>query len=165
MGKAKWLIAILLLALGYFILPRLWMIGSVTGYTVGSIMRKPKVTVYDIRLHDIGLKGATIDIVLDIYNPNSVSITFDRANFDIFMNDVKVGSGNIPHQLIIPPHSSKRVPSTTSISYGGTLGGTWEYVKSKIEGREVVMTIKGNVYIDVPVLGDITIPFSYSKKV
>jgi LEA14-like dessication related protein len=137
----------------------------ITGYTAGPIMQKPQVSVYDVTFRGVGLRGTDWDITLDIYNPNSVPITFDRATFNVYINNANVGTGNILQTLSIPANSHAYPRVTVTVSYGGGLVGGWEYIKGKLGGGRVQLKLEGNAYVNVPVLGDVAIPFSYSKEV
>jgi hypothetical protein len=41
----------------------------------------------------------------------------------------------------------------------------WEYIKGKLFGRRTQLKIDGNAYINVPIFGEVAIPFSYSKDI
>jgi LEA14-like dessication related protein len=169
-GGLKWFVVILfILIFGYFIfhfiLPRLWVFGSITGYTIGPITQKPQFSIYDVTLKGIGLKGIDLDVTLDVYNPNNIPITLDRATFNIYINDVKIGTVNLPQTISIPANSHEYPRIALTVSYEGGLVGGWGYVKEKLFGGRVQLRIEGNAYVNVPILGEVTIPFSYSKEI
>lgn len=159
-GKKIALVVVILviLGIGFFLLPRLWIVGAVTGVS-GPLMQPPQIDVYDVKLSGIGLT-----LTLDVYNPNDLPITFDRANFDIYINDAKIGSGSLPNSVSVSGNSHSYPQTSMDISYGGGLAGGWEYLKGALGGA-TTMKIIGTAYVEVPVLGDIPIPFSYSKNI
>lgn len=163
-GKVIAVIAILaIVLLGVFLLPRLWVVGAVTGTSL-PLMMPPEVEVYDTQLSGIGLGGFTLALTLDVYNPNPQPITFDRADFDVYINDKNVGSGSLLNSVSVSGNSHSYPTTSMRVSYGGALSGAWEYIKGAF-GDGTIMKISGIAYVNVPILGDIPIPFSHSERI
>ena len=40
----------------------------------------------------------------------------------------------------------------------------WEYIKGKLFGGRTQLKIEDNAHVNVPIFGEIGIPFSYSKE-
>jgi len=156
------ILVLFVLAAAFFIVPRLWAVGEVGGV---QLMKPPTVEVNDVRVSGIDFSGINLGLVLDIYNPNEVSIVFDRADFDIYINDAKIGRGLLPNIVTIDSMSHSYPSTSMRVSYGGGLTGGWEYLKGALGGGGSTMKIVGTAYVKVPLLGDISIPFSHSESI
>lgn len=156
MGKKKIILIIVIICiLGYFIIPRLWTVG---------IGKQPEISVYDVSLEGLGLKGMSLNVVLEVYNPNAFSITFDRGEFNAYIDNDYVGSGSFPYTTIAGK-STRYVDARTTISWGGGLKGMWNVFVGKITGTGSTMRIDGTAYVDVPILGTVSIPISHQKVI
>ncbi len=61
----------------------------------------PVVTVTDVRVRSIGLAGGTIDVVLDIQNPNEYRIDAEKISYNFFVDTTKIVSGEIAQRLTL----------------------------------------------------------------
>jgi LEA14-like dessication related protein len=117
-------------------------------------LRNVEVSVYDVAVESIGFTSATLKIKLKMFNPNSITATLDRADYNLYGNDILVGSGVIPTRVDIPAHSSTIITTTFDLSYSGAAKVIW----SALPTGKVTWKIKGTAYFDTPV-GSITVPF------
>lgn len=61
----------------------------------------PVVTVTDVRVRNIGLQGGTVDVVLDIQNPNEYRIDAEKISYNFFVDTTKIVSGEITQRLTL----------------------------------------------------------------
>lgn len=170
MGKLKWIVGIIIILLiGIYVLPRLWIIpalspNSAIGQIVGKVAKPPEVRVSDVNLEGIGLKGANLNLILNVRNQNPTSITIDRGEFEVYIDDDYVGRGSFPHRTI-SGNSNEYLETQTRLSWRGSLKGAWNWVKGRIIKSGSIMRIEGKIYTNVPVLGEIVVPFSHQKSI
>lgn len=112
-----------------------------------------KLTLVDVRVGELGLASAKLTLVIDIYNPGSITATLDRAEFDVYADGTYLGHGTIPQRVDIPPNATRRISVPFEASYAGVL--------SVLKGQRT-WTIKGTAYIDTP-FGAIAVPFEVKK--
>jgi len=117
-------------------------------------LRTVQISFDGVGVRSIGLTGASLDIRLRMYNPNTITATLDRANYDLYGNNNHLGNGVIPQRIDIPAGSSRTVTTDFSLSYGGGAPVIWSALR---EGR-VSWRIRGTAYFDTP-LGTISVPF------
>lgn len=94
------------------------LLGTAFLQTVGcsSVLKKaiqePKVKVSAFELSDVGIDGATANIVLEIENPNSFAIPIDRVDYKIEMDGKPVAEASLlePAKLESQKVTSVRVP-------------------------------------------------------
>jgi LEA14-like dessication related protein len=117
-------------------------------------LRAVQISFDGADLKNVGLTSATLVIRLRMYNPNSITATLDRANYDLWGNENHLGSGVISERTDIPPGSMRTVATDFDLSYVGTAGVIWSVLK---EGK-VSWRITGTAYFDTP-LGTMNVPF------
>jgi LEA14-like dessication related protein len=61
----------------------------------------PVVSVTDVRIRNIGLSGGTIDVALDIQNPNEYRIDAEKISYNFFVDTTKIVSGEITQRLTL----------------------------------------------------------------
>lgn len=61
----------------------------------------PVVNVADVRVRNIGLSGGTIDVVLDIQNPNEYRIDAEAISYNFYVDTTKIVSGDITQRLTL----------------------------------------------------------------
>lgn len=117
-------------------------------------LRDVIVSVDDVGVGSIGLTGATLNIRLNMYNPNSITATLDRVDYQIYGNNNFIGNGNINQRIDIPPGRTEYVTTDFHLSYGGALRVIW----SAIRQGDVNWRVTGIAHFDTP-LGTLNIPF------
>jgi len=113
-----------------------------------------EISLANVRVVSIGLTSAKLEVVLRIYNPNDVTATLDRIDYELYGNGEFLGNGEFIRRVDIPPHNSKLVSSYFTLDYTGALKTIW----SAIKRGDVMWKIKGIAYIDTPI-GTLDIPF------
>ncbi len=124
-------------------------------YSKREALRACEISLADVRVRSVGLTSASLEIVLRIYNPNTITATLDRVDYSVYANGVYLGYGSITNRVDIPPGSTAYVSSPFELSYSGALKTIWEYL---ISGGKLEWRIKGVAHIDTP-LGALNIPF------
>lgn len=82
-----------------------------------SVFATPTVTLKDIRMKAIGFQGGSMDIILTVTNPNDYRLDATHLTYNLFVDTLKVASGEITHTATLEPHrtSDVVVPVTFSI--------------------------------------------------
>ena len=60
---------------------------------LSGVFEKPELQFRGLRVNSIGLGGASIDVVVDVYNPNSYRLGVDRFSYDLAIENVHFGGG------------------------------------------------------------------------
>jgi LEA14-like dessication related protein len=60
---------------------------------LSGVFEKPELQFRGLRVNSIGLGGASIDVVVDVYNPNSYRLGVDRFSYDLAVENVHFGGG------------------------------------------------------------------------
>jgi len=117
-----------------------------------------EISLQDVNFSRVGFTSATLSIWLDMYNPNDITATLDRADYEVYLNDNYVGSGQISSKTSIPAYSSTIVKTNFDVAYSG-IGPT---LISAISNQQIIVRLSGQAYYDTP-FGTLTIPFSLTR--
>jgi LEA14-like dessication related protein len=127
-------------------------------YAKREALRSCQISIADVSVKSLGPTSTRLEIKLNIYNPNSIPATLDRASYSLYANEVYLGNGTITRKYDIPPGSTVTIVTPFELSYPGALQTIWSYIT---KGGKAVWRMKGTAYIDTP-LGTLSIPFDIS---
>lgn len=80
--------------------------------------QSPVVDVRDVRVRSIGLQGATLEVHLDIQNPNEFRIDAEKLNYTFFIDSTRIIGGEVTDRLTL--EEKGRVPLTIPVSFDYT---------------------------------------------
>ena len=85
----------------------------------------------------------------------------DNGTTFAFLNDISVGNGSLPHSVYIPGNGRMDITTDVKISTASSIRALLPVLREGSLNAKVV----GNVYIQIPIIGTITVPFSEEKVV
>ena len=115
---------------------------------------EPVVTVRDVRVNGVGLTGGSVDIRLNVYNPNNFRIDGTELTYRLWVDTIPFGSGTTTENFVVSSKDSTVV--TLPLSF------TWQGVGTV--GRAVMNTgtvpyrVAGDIRVSSAV-GAITVPY------
>lgn len=77
--------------------------------SMSAVFEKPELEFRGIRIGSIGLGGASVDVVVDVYNPNSYRLGLDRFTYDLTIENVRFGVGEIEAPVSVDGRSTTTV--------------------------------------------------------
>lgn len=122
----------------------------------------PTAQLTGVSVTGLGLSGGSLDLKLDVFNPNSYTLRSTRLQVGIDLENTPFGTATIERPLELPPeaHSEVRVPLTFTWSGVGAgaramLGkGSLNY---GLTGRVLVDTPLGERSVDLRTNGAVAI--------
>ena len=117
-----------------------------------------EITLQEVQIQSFSLSGASLKLFLNMFNPNDITTTLDRADYEIWFNDNSLGNGSIDKRVDIPPLESRTIDTDFSLSFQG-IG---QSVISALTENEITWRISGIAYYDT-IFGPIEIPFDITK--
>lgn len=116
--------------------------------------RTPTVELRDVKLRGIGLEGGSLDLVLDVYNPNEYRLDATRLTYTLLAESTFVASGEVNKRVTLTgrEHNDISLPLTFTMK---ELLGAAEIIVRK---GSVNYTVKGEVTVDTP-FGSTTRPY------
>lgn len=122
---------------------------------------KPTADVTAVHIPFIDLKKADLVIDLLVTNPNPIPIPLVDINYLVESDGRKLISGLIPDAGTIHAHGSETVKVPVSLIYDD-IKSTYNDIKS---GSIIPYKIKVDLIVDVPVIGNITLPLEKTGEI
>lgn len=146
------IIAIIIIVSGIFLF------NSIIEVEKRQALENVQIEFVSIVLDEIGITGIELGISIDMYNPNDVTATLDKADYEIWFNDNKLGNGVIEQQTDIPPYTSREIKTDFKMGYSEV----GETVLAALTEEEHKWRIKGVAHYDT-ILGTIDMPFDITR--
>ena len=122
--------------------------------------RTPTVELKDIQVRGIGLDGGSLNLVLDVYNPNDYRMDVTRLTYTLVADTLQVATGAVDRRVTLNKlgHSEVTLPVSFSMK---ELMGAAEVLLRK---GSVDYSIKGDVTVDSP-FGSMTRPYAGKMRI
>ncbi len=140
------------------------------GIFIFRTIQQPKITLKTISIKDVDdinllfiniPKSIILSVVLDVENPNFLGATVSNVNYQLFLNNIPVGEGSLPYSVYIPANGRTDVTTEVKISIASSI----QTLLSILQQGSVNAKVVGNIYIQAPIIGTITVPFNEEKLV
>ncbi len=95
-----------------------------SGTRCSTVFKKPELRFRGLRVNSIGLDGASVDVVVEVYNPNSFRLGVDHFSYDLAVENVHFGAGETDAPVSVEGHgtASVRLPLHLNWSRLGDVG-------------------------------------------
>jgi LEA14-like dessication related protein len=117
--------------------------------------REPVVTYKDSVITGLGISGGSLEVVLNIYNPNSFRLDGTALTYQISVDSVPFGSGTLSDRFVVQDKDSTQVRVPLQFTYAGV----GQAGRQLIQMGSVQYTISGQITVGTP-LGSFTRPYS-----
>lgn len=82
---------------------------------VRQAFQNPVVDVRDVRVAAIGLQGATLEVHLEIENPNEFRLDAEKVSYNFFVDSTRVVSGELNQRLTL--EEKGKIPLTIPVTF------------------------------------------------
>ena len=128
--------------------------------SLGQCMfEEPKVSFKDVKLNGIGLTGGSLDIVINVYNPNDFRLDATRLTYKLLVDTVEFGTGATDSDFAIQGNDSTTVRLPLDFNWAGVGAVGRELLGAGTVNYRVV----GDVTVGSP-LGTYTIPYDQTGR-
>lgn len=121
--------------------------------------QEPVVSVRDVRLNGLGLTGGSVDVALNVYNPNNYRLDATRITYRLLFDTVAFADGAVTEQQRVNARDTLRVMIPVNFSYRGV----GEAGRQILNTGTVNYRLLGDVTVGSP-LGNFTVPYSTSGR-
>lgn len=138
------------------------MISSCQAKSIRENLKNCKYEIKSVKIENITFPAIELDAVLSIYNPNKTEVAVDRMDVDFYLEKKFVGSAKNSQSIIIQPYFIEQIHlqiNTTFSEVGFLLLAT---LKSQ---GPIYYEIKGIVYFNVPLIGELPVPIYVEDKI
>jgi LEA14-like dessication related protein len=103
----------------------------------------PVVAFKDVRLKGVGLEGGSLDLILDVYNPNDYRLDASRVTYTLFVDTTQVATGVVSKRVTL--ENRKNVEVTLPVTFTGR----------ELMGAAALLMRSGS--LDYRVAGEVTV--------
>ena len=124
--------------------------------------QKPEITFRGVEVYSFGLGGASLDVLVDVYNPNSFGFAVERLTYDLEVEDTPWGSGETESSLAVPPRDTATLRLPIEVDWS-RLGGVGREVlqagkvRYGVTGRVTIRSDRGNFEVPYDRTGEVSI--------
>jgi len=121
---------------------------------------RPTIVVKGVKVRSVGLTGGSLEVSLQIANPNPYPVPVQRATYQFALVDsTQVGRGESTTAFTLPAHDSTVVLLPVDVSWQGLRAA----VRDAARDGTVDYRLSGSVTIDTPV-GNPNVPFEATGR-
>jgi LEA14-like dessication related protein len=125
-----------------------------------SVFEEPVVTFKNVQINGIGLDGGSLDVVLNVYNPNGFKLDATRLTYRLLVGDsVPLGQGALDSRFTVQKDDSTEVRLPVTFTYRG-LGAAGQQL---IRSGTVNYRVQGDVTVATPI-GNFTRPYDRTGR-
>jgi LEA14-like dessication related protein len=121
--------------------------------------REPVVSVRDVRLHGLGLTGGSVDVALNVYNPNNYRLDATRITYQLLFDTVTFATGAVTQTQTVQARDTLRLTIPVNFTYRGV----GEAGRQILNTGTVNYRLAGDVTVGSP-LGNFTVPYSTTGR-
>ena len=103
----------------------------------------PVVQLKDVRVKGIGMNGGSLDLVLDVYNPNAYRLDATKMTYNLYVDTNKVAVGEVAQHVQLDDKKTTQVILPVTFTFKELLGAA--------------KVITGMGSVDYRVVGDVTV--------
>jgi LEA14-like dessication related protein len=122
--------------------------------------RDPVVTLADVKVTGVGLTGGSLDVVLNIENPNDFRLDATQMHYNVLVDTIPLANGTTTQRFTVEGKKSQQVHIPISFTYAG-VGAAG---RSLMNTGSVNYTVKGDVTVGSAVGLNVTVPFSQTGR-
>jgi LEA14-like dessication related protein len=125
-----------------------------------SVFEEPVVTFKNLRVNGLGLDGGSLDVVLNVYNPNGFKLDATRLTYQLLVGDsVQLGQGALDSRFTVQKGDSTEVRLPVTFTYRG-LGAAGQQL---IRSGTVPYRVRGDFTVATPI-GSFTRPYDRTGR-
>lgn len=117
--------------------------------------REPVVTLRDVRLTGLGITGGSMDVLMDVYNPNNFRLDGTRLTYAVQIDSVPFGSGALDSKFVVEKGDTSHIVLPLSF----TFAGVGQAGRQLLQTGAVNYQVNGDITVATP-LGQFTRPFT-----
>ncbi len=121
---------------------------------------EPQVALEEITITGLGLSGGTLDLALDVYNPNDYRLRSTRLEIGLDLEDVHFGDALIDKPLDLSPQNHSRVIVPVRFEWAGVGAGA----RALLQRQAIRYGLAGAVLVETP-LGERRVGLRHSGDV
>lgn len=120
----------------------------------------PTIELKNIEVRGIALDGGSLNLMLDVYNPNDYRMDATRMTYTLIADTMMVATGAVDHRVTLNKKDHNAVTLPVSFSMKELMGAA----EVMLRKGSVDYQIKGEVTVDTP-FGSMTRPYAGKMRI
>ena len=108
---------------------------------------EPDVTLEKIEITGLGMSGGTLDLVLDVFNPNAYEIRGTRLELGLDVEGTHFGDALMERPLVLSQEAHSRVVVPVRFEWAGVGAAA----RALVDKQSVAYRLNGAVLVDTPI--------------
>ena len=110
---------------------------------------QPDVSVKDVKVTGLGLAGGSVDVVMNVHNPNNFRLDASRVTYNLLVDTVSFATGSLDSRMSVEGGKDLEVRIPVNFTYAGVGNAGRQLlamgsVPYRVTGDFTVATILGN---------------------
>lgn len=123
--------------------------------TLGLVPKKPDIGLADFQIKSLSIDTIDVEVVIRVLNQDHRDLVVDDLSFDLFLSDIKLGSGATYEKVSLSPNAEQRVRVPISLRTKELMGAALNLMSGKTKEKA---RIRGSAHVKTWA-GLLTIPF------
>ena len=117
--------------------------------TMGQALRfdEPDIQLKEVRITGIGLTGGTLDLALDVFNPNEYRLRSTRLELGIDLERVHFGDALMETPVELPAQQHTLVVVPVRSEWSGVSAGA----RGLLMKQAIAFVLTGTAFLDTPI--------------
>ncbi len=128
-------------------------LGALAGF------KEPVVSFKDLRVAGLGLNGGSLDVFLNVYNPNGFKLDATRLTYKLLVGEEQLALGALDSRFTVQNGDS----TTVRIPVDFTFRGISAVAKQLINNGTTAYRVTGDVNVGTPI-GNFTVPYDQTGR-
>lgn len=128
-----------------------------------DVLKKPELSVEDVRVQNVALNELALELVLKVKNPNNFTVALAGIDYQVDAMGMTLGQGATKEPLKLEPNLAQDIVIPLSLKPEAAFRFAQAYL-TKSKGKDLLATVQTTVHFDTPV-GPLSLNFSDDQKV
>lgn len=124
-----------------------------------AAFKEPVVSLKEFVVTGLGLTGGSVDVVLQIYNPNGYKLDGLSLTYRVDVDSVRLGEGALDSRFVVPSGDSSTVRLPVRFTYAG-LGTAG---RALLTSGAINYRVRGDFSLGTPI-GNLTRPYDRTGR-
>jgi LEA14-like dessication related protein len=128
--------------------------------TLGRVaFKNPVVTLQNVHVNGLGFNGGSLDILLNVYNPNHFDLDATRVTYQLFVDTIPLGTGATDSSFTVNDGDTTQVRLPLSFTWSGA----GQAARSLMNTGTVNYRVAGDITVG-STLGTVTLPYDRTGR-
>ena len=146
---------------------RLWLVAAVVVAgsaaacaTLGrAAFQQPVVSLKDVRVNGLGFNGGSVDVLLNVYNPNRFDLDATRVTYKLYVDTIPLGTGATDSNFTMTNGDTTQVALPLSFTWSGAS----QAARSLMSTGTVNYRVAGAITVGSS-MGTFTVPYDRTGR-